>query len=165
MSQLSLNLLCGFLSNFSCYLRWTIHLDFSEKQMLWFLTIFSPFSSTWEKHFKMLLLPQIAYLNVTFEILALGFFTIFLPFSLTLGPIIAAISKCYSSLKLLLNWSSGRTLGFRPLGQGFETGCILCLDPFHPSSHCPASGPSLIRPWLLRSDVKIKQFTHSPNFS
>ncbi len=33
---------------------------------------------------------------------------------------------------------------------------------FHPSSHCPAPGPSLIRPWLLRSDGKsIHSLTHS----
>ncbi len=37
----------------------------------------------------------------------------------------------------------------------FETRCIqVCGSSFHPSSHCPAPGLSLIRPWLLRSDVK-----------
>ncbi len=29
-----------------------------------------------------------------------------------------------------------------------------CLGPFHPSCHCPAPSPSLIRPWMLSSDVK-----------
>ncbi len=41
-----------------------------------------------------------------------------------------------------------------------------CLGPFHPSSHCAVPRPSLIRLWLLRSDVQSTNwFTHSLSHS
>ncbi len=60
-------------------------------------------------------------------------------------------------------WSSGRTLDFIPLPMGprVRNPVYSSLGPFHPSYHCPASGPSLIIPCLL--EAMLNKPIHSLN--